>query len=73
MAIQDDINNLKAKIGLTPTNPTIWQRQTSSLSHSSGSNPPSSPGVGDEWYDTTAGVLFKYISDGNTEQWVEIS
>jgi hypothetical protein len=57
----------------TPTNSTIWQRQTSSLSHSSGDNPPSSPGIGDEWYDTTAGVLFKYISDGNSEQWVEIS
>lgn len=33
---------------------------------------PLDPTVGDEWYDTTIGALFKYIDDGTSTQWVEI-
>ena len=37
-------------------------------------NPP--PGVvkaGDQWYATDIGVLFEYINDGDSEQWVDIT
>ena len=33
---------------------------------------PLDPLVGDEWYDTSNGILFKYIDDETSTQWVEI-
>jgi hypothetical protein len=33
---------------------------------------PLSATVGDEWLDTTNGVLYKYISDGTTSAWIDI-
>ena len=35
--------------------------------------PPGSPADGDMWWDTTAGQLFVYYDDGDTQQWVEAS
>jgi hypothetical protein len=31
---------------------------------------PSSPVVGDRWYDLSTGIEYVYINDGNTSQWV---
>jgi hypothetical protein len=28
--------------------------------------------VGDEWYDTSTGIFYRRIDDGNSEQWVEV-
>ena len=39
----------------------------------SGTTAPVSPTAGDEWFDTTTGILFKYINDGNSSQWIELS
>lgn len=36
------------------------------------SSAPSSPASGDEWFDTDNGVLYTYVDDGNTSQWVEL-
>jgi|TARA_Y100000034_G_scaffold106516_1_gene135292 hypothetical protein len=36
------------------------------------SSEPINPTVGDEWYDSSKGILFKYINDGTSTQWVEI-
>jgi hypothetical protein len=33
---------------------------------------PSNYKVGDEWYDTSTGIFYRRIDDGDTEQWVEI-
>jgi phage-related tail fiber protein len=33
---------------------------------------PLSPSFGDEWYDTTTDILFKYINDGANSSWVDI-
>jgi hypothetical protein len=33
---------------------------------------PINPFIGDEWYDTSRGILFKFIDDGTSTQWVEI-
>lgn len=32
---------------------------------------PISPEVGDEWLNLNTGIQYRYISDGNTSQWVE--
>jgi hypothetical protein len=34
---------------------------------------PSSPNVGDLWYDLSTGVLSIYVSDGNSSQWVQVA
>jgi hypothetical protein len=34
---------------------------------------PSSPQPGDQWYNTFNGILFEYLDDGTTAQWVDIS
>ena len=34
--------------------------------------PPFYPRVGDEWLDTTSGVLYKRIKNNNSEHWVEL-
>ena len=32
---------------------------------------PSSPEVGDRWFDTSVGILFTYTDEGNSVQWIE--
>ena len=34
---------------------------------------PASPQPGDQWYNTFNGILFEYIDDGTSSQWVDIS
>ena len=34
---------------------------------------PSNPTVGDQWYDTSTDILFKFTSDGTNYVWVDIS
>jgi hypothetical protein len=33
--------------------------------------PPASPNAGDRWVDSDTGVLFVYVDDGTSSQWVE--
>jgi hypothetical protein len=35
--------------------------------------PPSSPDTGDRWLNTASGILFTYMSDIDSSQWVELS
>jgi hypothetical protein len=35
-------------------------------------DPPVSPVEGDEWFDEDAGILYTYVADGNTSQWIEL-
>jgi hypothetical protein len=37
------------------------------------SNPPSSPTVGDIWYDTTIDVIYRYTYDGAGSYWIDIT
>jgi hypothetical protein len=34
---------------------------------------PVSPDEGDQWLDTTSGILYTFFDDGDTEQWVEFT
>ena len=36
-------------------------------------NPPLGPTVGDQWYDSDLGILFEYLDDGTSQQWVDIT
>ena len=36
-------------------------------------SPPPGPEVGDQWYASDIGVLFEYLSDGDSDQWVDIT
>ncbi len=38
----------------------------------SSSSAPSSPAAGDEWLDTDNGLLYTYVNDGTSSQWVEL-
>ena len=37
------------------------------------SSAPSSPTVGDKWYNTTSDVMYEYINDGTTSYWIDIT
>jgi hypothetical protein len=45
---------------------------TGAVIYTSGATAPVSPAEGDEWFDTDLGLLFKYINDGDSTQWVEV-
>lgn len=34
---------------------------------------PSSPSVGDKWIDSSTGIEYTYLSDGNSTQWVDFN
>lgn len=36
------------------------------------SSAPSSPADGDEWFDPDTGILYHYVNDGTSSQWVEL-
>jgi|3_EtaG_2_1085321.scaffolds.fasta_scaffold60569_3 hypothetical protein len=42
------------------------------IKFSTGTEPPHDPQPGDEWFDTTNGILMKYIDDDDSEQWIEV-
>ena len=56
----------------SPDSSGNWKQLTESMTHSYGENAPKNPNIGDEWYDTSNGLLFKFLNDGNSKQWVEI-
>lgn len=41
--------------------------------NSAGSTPPANPFPGDTWYDTDNDVILRYIDDGDSTQWIDIS
>lgn len=34
---------------------------------------PIDPTAGDEWFHTTTGILYKFVSDGTSSFWLDIS
>lgn len=35
------------------------------------STPPASPGAGDQWFDSNSGLLYVYVVDSNSGQWIQ--
>ena len=44
----------------------------SGITYTASTTPPVSPAIGDQWYDTVDGILYEYMNDGDTNQWVDI-
>jgi hypothetical protein len=42
------------------------------ITYTAATSPPVSPTAGDQWYDTAEGILYEYMDDGDTDQWVDI-
>jgi hypothetical protein len=42
------------------------------ITYTAATTPPVGPAVGDQWYDTADGILYEYMDDGDTDQWVDI-
>ena len=50
-----------------------WIIQTiGSTGFASTNTAPVSPAVGDEWFNPDTGALYKYINDGDSDQWIEL-
>jgi len=50
-----------------------WQMLTSGSSTVQfywGPDVPLTPNIGDEWFNVTNGRIYKYLPDGDTDQWV---
>jgi len=43
------------------------------VNYESSAVPPVDPNVGDFWYDTETDILFQYLDDGDSAQWVDTS
>jgi hypothetical protein len=56
-------------------NGTAWVNEivTAGQAYTESDTAPLSPNIGDEWLDTTEGVLYKYVSDGVDFAWVDIN
>jgi hypothetical protein len=52
---------------------TAWQTPSSEGSGglTASSSPPLDPAAGEFWYDTELNILFQYIDDGDSSQWVD--
>lgn len=49
-----------------------YNAASSSVTYTAAATAPASPTLLDQWYDTTADVLFQYINDGTSSFWREI-
>jgi hypothetical protein len=50
-----------------------WKELTENRikNYTENSDAPVDPVVGDEWYDSSSGNLYKFVDDGTSTQWVE--
>lgn len=68
------INTYDGKLYLKKTvSGTDTVVQIGSANTTSAATPPASPNVGDEWYDTVNGALYRYTFDGTTNYWLDIT
>ncbi len=56
------IQGIQGNTGLTGGNVTV-----------TGPTSPSTPAVGQMWFDTTDGRLYVYYNDGTSSQWVQVN
>jgi len=49
-----------------------WATASGGTTFTYSSSAPGSPSPGDEWLDSTSGILYNYVNDGNSAAWVEL-
>jgi hypothetical protein len=53
--------------GAAPT----WSTVTAGSSVTTSATAPATPTAGNQWYDTTTGIIYTYVNDGTSSQWVQ--
>lgn len=48
-----------------------WSTVTAGSSVTTSATAPVSPTAGNQWYDTTTGIIYTYVNDGTSSQWVQ--
>lgn len=51
---------------------TTTVTSTGSSGYIAATTAPGSPSPGDRWFNLSLGILFTYVNDGNSSQWVEL-
>ena len=58
------------------TNGVFWSGNGaaygSAFLYTAATSAPSNPTKGDQWFDTTEGILYEYVDDGDSLQWIDI-
>ena len=53
--------------GIAPS----WASVTAGSSVTTSATAPATPTAGNQWYDTTTGIIYTYVNDGTSSQWVQ--
>jgi len=53
--------------------PVVYSNTRSIFNLTTQPTPPTNPGVGDLWYDTSTDIQFEYVFDGVNYQWVDVT
>ena len=48
-----------------------WVTVSGGSSVTTSATAPASPTAGNQWYDTTTGIIYTYVNDGTSSQWVQ--
>ena len=48
-----------------------WATVSGGSSVTTSATAPASPTAGNQWYDTTTGIIYTYVNDGTSSQWVQ--
>lgn len=59
-------------IAITPSSAGVLVISSTGPKWTNSSSAPGSPSDGDEWFDPDTGILYRYVNDGNSSQWVEL-
>ena len=57
---------------LTTNGSAVLSWATGGTTFTYSSSAPGSPSAGNEWLDSTSGILYTYVNDGNSLAWVEL-
>jgi hypothetical protein len=67
------INFTGSGFEVTPDGTKVTVHSTSGGFTFSATPPPSTSTPGHRWLDSTSGILYTYVDDGDTKQWVDLS
>lgn len=59
-------------ISIQPNSAGVLVVSSTAPKWTNSSSAPSSPTDGDEWFDPDTGILYRYVNDGTSSQWVEL-
>ena len=53
------------------TSAPSWSTVTAGSSVTTSATAPATPTAGNQWYDTNTGIIYTYVNDGTSSQWVQ--